>query len=684
MASALLASRNEPYWGERKVYMRKNPNPNPKSNPNPNPNSKKLILDPLDQIHVRQTDEPAAAAASDDSSSLNRKSISLNRKEPAPGAAVGYVTFNIANFTKRELRELKKRLISDLEQVRSFTHRIDRDFQSRSGYSASQFSGNYCGGREVTSARPPALNLSALDAAPSSADAAKEKRTPKANQYYRPSEFVVGKEKLPPPPEAKKASGSKRPLPPPVLPRDAKRPMSESSGGAFAASAMKKCGQILAKLMKHKHGWIFNVPVDVIGMGLHDYNQIIKHPMDLGTVKSRLKKNQYSSPAEFAADVRLTFNNAQIYNPKGHDVYAAAEQLLSRFEEMFRPLRRGFENELRRVDTEEMRPNSWAQMPVKTLDSAKRLERSPPSPNPTPALAVAPAPAFSPNPPPAQNQPTPSAKPMAARSTTPKQPKPKAKDPNKREMSYEEKQKLGTALQNLPPEKMEQVLQIIRRRNPNLSQNGDDEIEIDIEAVDTETLWELDRFAYNCKKLMSKLKRQALAANQMAAASAPEGDKSPPPAVEVADAADEVGSAKKSTKKGETGEEDVDIGEDMPSTNFPPVEIEKDTGGNASRSSSSSSSSSDSSSSSGTLSHPASLPMWFGFEMDDELIRIPVVLPVIRMRMMPNLPTLGRKQLPQEAEDGGANVSERWRYGPLAGGCGGVGVGLERYITAFY
>ena len=40
-----------------------------------------------------------------------------------------------------------------------------------------------------------------------------------------------------------------------------------------------------------------------------------------------------------------------------------------------------------------------------------------------------------------------------------------------------------------------------------------DEIELDIEALDTETLWELDRFVTNWKKLVSKTKRQALLVN---------------------------------------------------------------------------------------------------------------------------------------------------------------------------
>jgi hypothetical protein len=93
-----------------------------------------------------------------------------------------------------------------------------------------------------------------------------------------------------------------------------------------------------------------------------------------------------------------------------------------------------------------------------------------------------------------------------------KQPKPKARDPNKREMNVEEKHKLGLGLQILPPEKMEQVVQIIRKRNGHLEQDGD-EIELDMEAVDTETLWELDRLVTNWKKMVSKIKRQALMDN---------------------------------------------------------------------------------------------------------------------------------------------------------------------------
>ncbi|KAF2289051.1 hypothetical protein GH714_025502 [Hevea brasiliensis] len=75
------------------------------------------------------------------------------------------------------------------------------------------------------------------------------------------------------------------------------------------------------------------------GMKLHDYCDIIKNPMDLGTVKSKLGKNLYDLPMGFAVDVRLTFNNAMRYHPKGLNVYNLVDQFLSRFEEWYRPIR---------------------------------------------------------------------------------------------------------------------------------------------------------------------------------------------------------------------------------------------------------------------------------------------------------------------------------------------------------
>lgn len=93
---------------------------------------------------------------------------------------------------------------------------------------------------------------------------------------------------------------------------------------------MKYCSQILKELFAKKHasyGWPFYKPVDADGLGLTDYHQIIKTPMDLGTVKSKLENREYKKTEDFAADVRLIFTNCYKYNPPDHEVVAMAKKL---------------------------------------------------------------------------------------------------------------------------------------------------------------------------------------------------------------------------------------------------------------------------------------------------------------------------------------------------------------------
>ncbi|KAK0601053.1 hypothetical protein LWI29_020900 [Acer saccharum] len=87
--------------------------------------------------------------------------------------------------------------------------------------------------------------------------------------------------------------------------------------------------------------------------------------------------------------------------------------------------------------------------------------------------------------------------------------KPKAKDPNKREMSTEERQELGIGFQSLSSEKIGHMVDILTKRNRNLRDK--DEFEVDLEDLDTETLWELDRFVTNYKKI----ERQALMSHRV-------------------------------------------------------------------------------------------------------------------------------------------------------------------------
>ncbi|PQQ01610.1 transcription factor GTE12 isoform X1 [Prunus yedoensis var. nudiflora] len=54
--------------------------------------------------------------------------------------------------------------------------------------------------------------------------------------------------------------------------------------------------------------------------------------MDLGTIKSKLEKNMYHNTEEFAADVRLTFSNAMVYNPPANIFHQMAKNLNKIFE----------------------------------------------------------------------------------------------------------------------------------------------------------------------------------------------------------------------------------------------------------------------------------------------------------------------------------------------------------------
>lgn len=122
--------------------------------------------------------------------------------------------------------------------------------------------------------------------------------------------------------------------------------MSPMTGHSAAATknkgklseALKACNEILKELFSKKHSgyaWPFYKPVDAELLGLHDYHDIIKRPMDLGTVKKKMDEREYKSASEFADDVRLIFTNCYKYNPPDHDVVAMGKKLQDVFEMRF-------------------------------------------------------------------------------------------------------------------------------------------------------------------------------------------------------------------------------------------------------------------------------------------------------------------------------------------------------------
>jgi E1A/CREB-binding protein len=98
-----------------------------------------------------------------------------------------------------------------------------------------------------------------------------------------------------------------------------------------AAKLKSKCMEVLKGLQSHQHAWVFNNPVDPVELGLPDYFDVIKKPMDLGTVQKKIENGIYHSIDEFAGEVNMTFDNATTYNEDGSVVYNMAKELKSKF-----------------------------------------------------------------------------------------------------------------------------------------------------------------------------------------------------------------------------------------------------------------------------------------------------------------------------------------------------------------
>jgi len=87
------------------------------------------------------------------------------------------------------------------------------------------------------------------------------------------------------------------------------------------------CAQVMRGLLLRPGSWPFLEPVDPIALGIPDYHEVIKRPMDLGSVARRLQSGAYPHAGEFAFEVNLVVTNAMTYNPPGHQVHQLAKRL---------------------------------------------------------------------------------------------------------------------------------------------------------------------------------------------------------------------------------------------------------------------------------------------------------------------------------------------------------------------
>lgn len=109
------------------------------------------------------------------------------------------------------------------------------------------------------------------------------------------------------------------PLPPRTTRRGGVQGPSLASGGAVDMDRIEDiwqaCFHIIEKeLWPHKSAGPFQQPVDPIALGIPDYPNIIKHPMDLRTIYEKLGSRGYFTPLEFRDDIRLVWSNCAKFN----------------------------------------------------------------------------------------------------------------------------------------------------------------------------------------------------------------------------------------------------------------------------------------------------------------------------------------------------------------------------------
>ncbi|EHK39839.1 uncharacterized protein TrAtP1_006628 [Trichoderma atroviride] len=85
---------------------------------------------------------------------------------------------------------------------------------------------------------------------------------------------------------------------------------------------------LLNDLQNHNSAWPFLVPVNRDDVA--DYYDVIKEPMDLSTMESKLEADQYATPEDFIKDARLIFDNCRKYNNESTP-YAKSANKLERF-----------------------------------------------------------------------------------------------------------------------------------------------------------------------------------------------------------------------------------------------------------------------------------------------------------------------------------------------------------------
>ncbi|GMH06826.1 hypothetical protein Nepgr_008666 [Nepenthes gracilis] len=414
------------------------------------------------------------ATASEDSGAPIRKCINLNSDQ----FGVPIQVHSLSKMMSSEKKDLVLRLKSELEQLRIFQQKVESHRTSRVTLSSSS---------NIVSCS------SARNCPPFSNSMVEKRENPfghKGRGWNRGSSGRF---------------------------ESAQQPSLQNT--SMTMVIMKQCEALLNGLMSHRYGYAFNEPVDIVKFNIPDYFTVIKHPMDLGTIKGKLAAGAYSSPHDFLADVRLTFSNAELYNPPGNSFHIMAQALSKIFELRWKSI----EKKIPPVDPVPLPPKLGCHKEAEVAESL----------------------------------------PAAKRMRIPSMPRDAMLEPVQRVMTAEEKSSLSSELESLLGELPDTIIDFLKAHSSSETDTGEDEIEIDLDALSDDTLFELRKLLN--QYLLDKEKNHAKVAE--------------PCEIELLHGSGLSNSSMQAGKGNNPADEDVDIGgSEPPVSSYPPEEREQGLG----------------------------------------------------------------------------------------------------------
>jgi hypothetical protein len=103
----------------------------------------------------------------------------------------------------------------------------------------------------------------------------------------------------------------------------------------------RRCRPLVQELINDSFGWVFRDRVDPIFLGLPNYFDVVKNPMHLTLVETKLINNSYNDMESFARDTKLVFDNAILYNGEESQVGHMAAVMRHRFEKNYKAVLMG-------------------------------------------------------------------------------------------------------------------------------------------------------------------------------------------------------------------------------------------------------------------------------------------------------------------------------------------------------